>query len=93
MIILDEKMPAPPPYSPRNGAAPPSFPPPFPSNDRAGPILSTLPPHLLLRIVYSTFTDAMSIERQRKTLYWFTISLRLVNRAFYIGEYHIPSTP
>ena len=62
-------------------------PPPFPSSSRAVLRLGTLPPHLLLRVVYALFTVPTSIERQRKTLYWLTIVLRLVNRAFYIGAY------
>lgn len=30
--------------------------------------------------------DEGRVERQRKTLYWLSVSLRLVNRAFYVGE-------
>ena len=85
MIILEEKMPAPPPYSPRTGAAPSPYPPPFPGHGHQRLTLDALPPHLLLRIVYSTFAITTSIERQRKMLYWLTMSLRLVNRAFYVG--------
>ena len=86
MIIIEEKMPPqrphpalvpPPPYSP--GAM---------SSWREKKKLGDLPPHLLLKVVYATFTDLTSIEKQRKTLYWLTISLRLVNRAFYIGTHH-----
>lgn len=56
---------------------------------------SALPSHILLQIVYSTFpqTDEMyecetvsKVERQRENLFWLETSLRLVNRAFYIGE-------
>ncbi|GJE95618.1 hypothetical protein PsYK624_118040 [Phanerochaete sordida] len=88
MIILEEKMPGvppPPPYSPGRDAAPP----PFPHNSRATPVLGTLPSHLLLRIVYLTFTNGSSLEKQRKTLYWLTVSLRLVNRAFYVACMHV----
>jgi hypothetical protein len=31
--------------------------------------------------------DEGRIERQRKTLYWLEGGLRLVNRAFYVGEF------
>ncbi|KAJ7291143.1 hypothetical protein C8J57DRAFT_210306 [Mycena rebaudengoi] len=44
---------------------------------------SALPPHLLLQIVYATFSDAYDVEEQRKTLYWLSTGLRLVNRPFY----------
>lgn len=51
-----------------------------------------LPSQLLLEIVYHTFPredgrwgDEGRVERQRKTLYWLSVSLRLVNRALYIG--------
>lgn len=86
MIILEEKMPAPPPYSARTTAAPP---PPFQGHRRQRLTLDTLPPHLLLRVVYSTFAITASIERQRKMLYWLTMSLRLVNRAFYVACMHV----
>jgi hypothetical protein len=56
--------------------------------------LSTLPPHLLLQIVHMTFPqtsgfDEGKVERQRKTLYWLSVGLRLVNRALYIGKLRI----
>ena len=79
-------LPPPPPYSPGANAAPSPFPPPFPCNSREKPTLGNLPPHLLLRIVYLTFTSTTSLEKQRKTLYWLTIGLRMVNRSFYVGE-------
>lgn len=86
MVILDEKtqtlmLPPPPPYL----EAGPVSPPPFPTQHRPPPTLVTLPPHLLLRIVYETFAQGR-VEKQRKVLYWLTMSLRLVNRALYIGE-------
>lgn len=85
MVILDEKvpmlLPPPPPYV----EAGPVSPPPFPTQSRAPPTLVTLPPHILLRIVYETFTQG-EVERQRKVLYWLTMNLRVVNRALYIGE-------
>lgn len=85
MVILDEKtlmLPRPPPYVQNE----PVSPPPFPTQSRAPPTLSTLSPHLLLRIVYETFSQGR-VERQRKVLYWLTMSLRLVNRSVYLGEY------
>ena len=85
MVVLDEKsvsmLPPPPPYV-EDG---PLSPPPFPSQSRAPPTLVTLPPHLLLRIVYDTFSGG-PVKSQRKVLYWLTMSLRLVNRALYIGK-------
>ena len=89
MVIVDEKnfMPygAPPPYAACSNA-----PPPFP-HGRNALTLSAWPSHLLLQVVYMTFPQAEGfgdeiIERQRKTLYWLSVRLRLVNRAFYIGK-------
>lgn len=90
-MILDEKnMQTPPPPYLSTVAGPPPF------HHRIGPApnLHTLPSHILLQIVYSTFPqtsllDQAKIERQRKTLYWLAISLRLVNRALYIACTHI----
>ena len=68
----------------------PSSPLPSPSQN-----LSTLPPHLLLQILHSTFPQSSKIpdqgtpELQRKTLYWLSTSLRLVNRALYTACMHI----
>ncbi|TBU38485.1 hypothetical protein BD309DRAFT_971810 [Dichomitus squalens] len=84
MVILDEKalmLPPPPPYV----EAGPVSPPPFPTQHRPPLTLVTLPPHILLRVVYETFSQGR-VEKQRKVLYWLTLSLRLVNRAMYIGE-------
>ena len=88
MVVLDEKtlmLPPPPPYV----EAGPLSPPPFPTQNRPPLTLSTLPPHLLLRIVYETFTEGR-VEKQRKVLYWLTMSLRRVNRSVYIGEHASP---
>ena len=84
MIILDEKMslPPPPPYAPPE----PVSPPPFPYQSRVAPTLPTLPPHILLHIVYATFGSGETIEKQRKVLYWLNTSLRAVCRTFYVGE-------
>ena len=57
--------------------------------------LSTLPPHILLQILHRTFPQSSRIpdqgtpELQRKTLYWMSTSLRLVNRALYTACMHI----
>ncbi|KAJ7805739.1 hypothetical protein B0H14DRAFT_1586117 [Mycena olivaceomarginata] len=70
----------------------------FVANQTAGPKpvpggvrrnLSALPPHLLLRVVYATLSDAHDVEKQRKTLYWLTIALRLVNRVFYTTSMNV----
>jgi hypothetical protein len=91
-MILDEKniFPPPPPYLSTVAAAPPPF------NLRTGPPpnLHTLPAHILLQIVYSTFPQTSLVdqdkpERQRKTLYWLAISFRLVNRALYVACMHV----
>ncbi|RPD53609.1 hypothetical protein L226DRAFT_352108 [Lentinus tigrinus ALCF2SS1-7] len=87
MVVLDEKslmIPPPPPYA----EAGPISPPPFPSKPQAPPTLSTLPPHILLRIVYETFSSP-HVQKQRKVLYWLTINLRLVNRSVYIACMHV----
>jgi len=89
VIIVDDKsmhsnLPPPPPY----WAAPPSS----PRRPRLG--FAALPSHLLLQIVYATFPetggiDEGKLERQRKTLYWLSTGLRLVNRALYIACTHV----
>ncbi|KAG5352544.1 hypothetical protein C0989_001761 [Termitomyces sp. Mn162] len=82
-MILDTKAKAPPP-------------PYFSSSDgpRITPTLSNLPPHILLHIIYLTFPqsslpDLPKLARQRKTLYWLSISLRLVDRTFYAACMHV----
>ncbi|KAI8992809.1 hypothetical protein BD414DRAFT_513903 [Trametes punicea] len=77
-------LPPPPPYV-EDG---PLSPPPFPSQNRPRPSLVTLPPHILLRIVYETFSNG-PVKSQRKVLYWLTMNLRLVNRALYIACMHV----
>jgi hypothetical protein len=55
-------------------------------------LLSSFPPHLLLHIVYQTFPHGITapdLEKQRKTLYWLSTSLRLVNRPFYTACMHV----
>ncbi|KAI0632710.1 hypothetical protein C8Q77DRAFT_1218210 [Trametes polyzona] len=76
--------PPPPPYV----LPDPVSPPPFPSQSRPPPTLVTLPPHLLLRMVYETFPPGQ-VQKQRKVLYWLTMSLRLVNRALYVACMHV----
>ncbi|OCH87842.1 hypothetical protein OBBRIDRAFT_795823 [Obba rivulosa] len=87
MVVIDEKMmlPPPPPYSDPE----PVSPPPFPHQSHREPMsLATLPPHLLLRIVYEVFPQGR-VEGQRKMLYWLSSCLRLVNRAFFIACMHV----
>ncbi|KAJ7507322.1 hypothetical protein B0H11DRAFT_1971193 [Mycena galericulata] len=82
-MILDDKVlvsSPPPPYT-KATAAP-----------TAWRTFSALPPHLLLQIVYATFSDAYDIEdakEQRKTLYWLAVGLRLVNRLFYTTSMNV----
>ncbi|KAE9407119.1 hypothetical protein BT96DRAFT_176882 [Gymnopus androsaceus JB14] len=101
-MIIDEKWmhPPPPPYLDYR-----SPPPPFSEvaessestpNTSSKPTFSTLPSHLLLHVVYSTFPTCdgryegeTKIERQRMNLYWLETSLRLVNKSLYIACMHI----
>lgn len=95
-MIIDSKSmdPPPPPYLP---PAPPFSAIPARSTLRAQkPTLLTLPAHVLLQIVYSTFPQSdgrydgqSKLERQRENLHWMVTSLRLVNRAVYIASMHI----
>ncbi|KAJ3976419.1 hypothetical protein EV361DRAFT_838393 [Lentinula raphanica] len=100
-MIIDEKWmhPPPPPYY---RPPPPAFTETAASGaSRSGsalvkPTFSTLPAHLLLQIVYSTFPQRDGryegegkIERQRRNLYWLETSLRLVNKALYTACMHI----
>ncbi|KAJ7280230.1 hypothetical protein C8J57DRAFT_1433922 [Mycena rebaudengoi] len=92
-MIIDEKTMHPPPsYYQANGHV--DGPPPFPSRSKVPLTFSTLPPHLLLQIVHMTFPQSPSfdeerVERQRKSLYWLSVGLRLVNRALYIACMHV----
>ena len=97
MVVVDEKamLPPPPSYSltRTHPNVPESLhPPPFSAPFRTLANFSDLPSHLLLHIVHRTFPQAPDksynkLERQRKTLRWLTMSLRLVNRTFYIGTH------
>ncbi|KAG7086670.1 hypothetical protein E1B28_002610 [Marasmius oreades] len=96
MIIDSKSMDPPPPYL----LQPP--PPPFSAIPAKSSLraqrasFSTLPAHILLQIVYSTFPQSdglydgqSKLERQRENLHWMVTSLRLVNRAIYIASMHI----
>ncbi|KAG7452868.1 uncharacterized protein BT62DRAFT_1070583 [Guyanagaster necrorhizus] len=94
-MIIEEKCmhPPPPPYL--NLSPPPPFTP-SESLPKQQPALGSLPPHLLLQIVYCTFPQRDGtfegegkIERQRMTLYWLVTSLRLVNKTLYVACMHI----
>ncbi|KAH9988649.1 hypothetical protein BJV77DRAFT_1160872 [Russula vinacea] len=102
MVVVDEKtmLPPPPSYSlpwnrPNAPLVPePLHPPPFSNPFRTLASFSDLPSHLLLDIVHRTFPQAPDksynkLERQRKTLRWLNMSLRLVNRTFYITCMHV----
>ncbi|KAJ7093966.1 hypothetical protein B0H15DRAFT_148273 [Mycena belliarum] len=82
-MILDEKILSPPP--PYTKAT-------VPTSSAHWRTFSALPPHLLLHIVYATFSDAYDIEdakEQRKTLYWLAVGLRLVNRLCYTTSMNV----
>ncbi|GLB44261.1 hypothetical protein LshimejAT787_1601910 [Lyophyllum shimeji] len=90
-MIIDSKviMHPPPPYASSSTGLPP-----FPGTSRPRLTLTSLPPHILLQIVYATFPqtplpDQAKIERQRKTLYWLSVSLRLVDRTLYVACMHV----
>ena len=90
-MILDSKVIMPPIFNP-----PPDYFPHSPSQIYSpSHNLSTLPPHILLQILHCTFPQSSRIpdqgtpELQRKTLYWLSTSLRLVNRALYTASMHI----
>ncbi|CAK5278225.1 unnamed protein product [Mycena citricolor] len=96
-MIIDEKtamqIPPPPPYASANVVPINTAPPPFP-HTRAKPTLLSLPPHILLQIIYMTFPqthgiDSGKLERQRRTLYWLSDSLRLVSRTLYVACMHV----
>ncbi|KAG6843896.1 hypothetical protein H0H87_011921, partial [Tephrocybe sp. NHM501043] len=86
-MIIDIKSP-PPPYFPS-----PSSPLPR-SSTWPPPSLTSLPPHILLHIIYLTFPqsslpDAPKLTRQRKTLYWLQTTLRRVDKTMYAACMHV----
>lgn len=92
MVVVDEKtvLPPPPPYTVFRAGQSQLPPPPFPAPSRSSVPFPDFPSHVLLLIVHKTFPqepdiDYSKLARQRKTLYWLTTSLRLVNRTFYLG--------
>lgn len=88
MVIVNEKamLPPPPPYVRLAESSLP--PPPFANLGYPTATIQSLPPPVLLRIVYDTFHQG-KVKDQRKILYWLTMNLRLVNRAFYTGEFDV----
>ncbi|KAH8112044.1 hypothetical protein DFH11DRAFT_533127 [Phellopilus nigrolimitatus] len=95
VVILDEKqmppasLPAPPPYSNSPSGAG--------TLPRPRATFVSLPPHILLYIVHLTLPQSAcaraggdgKVERQRKVLYWMTVSLRLVCRSVYVACMHV----
>ncbi|KLO18733.1 hypothetical protein SCHPADRAFT_899521 [Schizopora paradoxa] len=91
---LPQLLPPPPPY-PASSSSSLVSPPPFPGR-RTHARFSSLPSHILLYIVHQTMPQSDGVydgegkvELQRKVLYWMTLSLRLVNRSFYIACMHV----
>ncbi len=94
-MIIDEKFilaaPPPPYVSPQTSIVLGSNNPYNPYRQHFNVSLPALPSHLLLQVVYSTFPQAVCTSdgelfaSQRENLYWLETSLRLVNRALYIG--------
>ena len=90
-MILDDKVIMRPLFNP----PPDYYPQSSPSSASSSQNLSTLPPHILLQILHRTFPQSSRIpdqdipELQRKTLYWLSTSLRLVNRALYTASMHV----
>ena len=75
-------------------------PPPYPASRPGGSTpraLTSLPPHILLQIIHHTFPQGIAAapyqdthpERQRKTLFWLSTSLRLVSRTLYTACMHV----
>ncbi|TDL15384.1 hypothetical protein BD410DRAFT_845230 [Rickenella mellea] len=59
--------------------------------------LSSLPSHILLKIIYETLapvsasrmTTEERMSRTTRVMFWMTVSARLVNRGFYLASMHI----
>ncbi|KAG6880127.1 hypothetical protein C0992_005834 [Termitomyces sp. T32_za158] len=62
-----------------------TLPPPYSAARTDHATLSTLPGHVLLRIVYLTFARS----DQQRTLYWLVHSLRRVDRTLYTAAMHV----
>lgn len=95
MVIINDKLPPPPPYhigarhpAPRSSEQSQLPPPPFRSR-RTCHSLIELPQHILLQIVYATCPDNIDPERLRIRLYWVAMYLRLTSRALYIASMHL----
>ncbi|KAH9837887.1 uncharacterized protein C8Q71DRAFT_847654 [Rhodofomes roseus] len=84
-MILDNKviLTPPPPYAAVAADRPPSLSQPYRSVT-----LSTLPPYILLRIVYDIFPQGRP-KGQRRILYWLTVNLRRVSRGLYVACMHV----
>lgn len=87
-MIVDEKNIATPPPPSYHSSVEIAGPPPF-HHPRIFTTLQSIPAHILLQIVYSTFSQHAFVQSHRKTLYWLAISLRLVNRALYVASMHV----
>ncbi|KAG9126095.1 hypothetical protein FRC07_004913 [Ceratobasidium sp. 392] len=95
MVIVNDKLPPPPPYhtarhpEPRSPNTPTQLhPPPFRAR-QACRSLDDLPQHVLLQIVYATCPDDVAPERLRRRLYWVAVYLRLASRALYTASMHL----
>ncbi|KAH7340627.1 hypothetical protein B0J17DRAFT_652119 [Rhizoctonia solani] len=97
MVIINDKIPPPPPYhtGPRHPGPRANVhgqlqlgPPPFQAR-RTCHSLIELPQHVLLQIVYATCPDDIPAERLRRRLYWVAMYLRLTSRALYIASMHL----
>ncbi|KAG8751328.1 hypothetical protein FRC12_012498, partial [Ceratobasidium sp. 428] len=97
MVIVNDKLPPPPPYhtvrhpAPRLPAASTPtqlHPPPFCARQTCQS-LGELPQHVLLQIVYATCPDDVAPDRLRRRLYWVAMYLRLTSRALYIASMHL----
>ncbi|KAF8610367.1 hypothetical protein BDV93DRAFT_430529 [Ceratobasidium sp. AG-I] len=95
MVIVNDKLPPPPPYHTARHPAPHGttqqtqlHPPPFRPRQTCHSLVE-LPQHVLLQIVYATCPDDVSPDRLRRRLYWVSIYLRLTCRALYTASMHL----
>ncbi|KAG9088240.1 hypothetical protein FS749_002336, partial [Ceratobasidium sp. UAMH 11750] len=95
MVIVNDKLPPPPPYhtarhpAPRAPNAEAQLPPPPFRARQTCRSLADLPQHVLLQIVYATCPDDVPPERLRRRLYWVAMYLRLTSRALYTASMHL----